>query len=85
MQQHNGVLEKNICVVCRAHAVRKCGICEIVHYCCIEHLKADWDNHKLTCVPVNVVAKLVYKMSSVVLDDDKDALMLLIEKHPNVL
>ena len=48
------------CAVCgstgSAHLSRwlsSCGRCLKVHYCCAEHQRAHWAEHKLVCQPVD--------------------------------
>lgn len=31
--------------------LRMCSRCKSAHYCCVEHQKEDWPNHKLNCKP----------------------------------
>nr|CAI5824243.1 unnamed protein product [Callosobruchus analis] len=45
------------CAVCQKEATQKCGSCHGVYYCCREHQKADWKNHKKVCRPFKVTIK----------------------------
>lgn len=38
------------CAVCAStEALKCCGRCRTVFYCCVEHQKADWKAHKAFC------------------------------------
>ncbi|XP_072400359.1 SET domain-containing protein SmydA-8 isoform X1 [Diabrotica undecimpunctata] len=46
--------EENKCQVCQKPADQRCGGCHSVHYCCKEHQKNDWKQHKKHCKPFKV-------------------------------
>ena len=37
------------CAVCGRYARKWCGRCKALAYCCMEHQKEDWKNHKKIC------------------------------------
>lgn len=46
--------EDSKCEVCQNPAEHRCGSCHDAHYCCKEHQKIDWKNHKRNCRPFKV-------------------------------
>ncbi len=41
----------NKCVHCSAtEKLKQCGSCKSALYCSVEHQKADWSTHKITCL-----------------------------------
>lgn len=37
------------CEVCQCDASLRCGACKAIFYCCKDHQKEDWKNHKPNC------------------------------------
>lgn len=42
-------ISKNSCKVCRKQTKFRCSGCHKVYYCCEEHSKLDWAQHKKEC------------------------------------
>ena len=42
-------IKNNECGFCREHGKLKCTRCKLMYYCCKDHQKADWKNHKSFC------------------------------------
>ena len=38
------------CNVCGKEATKFCSKCKLIYYCCVEHQRSDWKNHKKTCL-----------------------------------
>ncbi len=47
-------MEKKICVVCGERGLQLCSGCRAVHYCCKDHQKSHWPDHKLNCRPYRI-------------------------------
>ncbi len=43
-------MEKKCCAVCGGKAPHRCSGCKEVHYCSLDHQKANWKEHQLNCV-----------------------------------
>ena len=41
---------EKVCNVCKKEALKVCSRCKAVFYCCVEHQKDDWKQHKPNCV-----------------------------------
>lgn len=44
----------NKCAICNQSAPFKCTACKSVWYCCADHQKKDWKNHKSMCRPFRI-------------------------------
>ncbi|XP_066261854.1 SET domain-containing protein SmydA-8-like [Euwallacea similis] len=42
------------CEVCKAVCTQKCSQCKSVYYCCSEHQRENWKDHKADCFPYEV-------------------------------
>lgn len=42
------------CAVCNKNSTQRCSNCRKVSYCCKDHQKADWKNHKPDCFPAEI-------------------------------
>ncbi|KAK6617047.1 hypothetical protein RUM44_005404 [Polyplax serrata] len=47
--------DRFMCEVCGEPSRFKCSSCQAVHYCCKDHQKEDWKNHKSTCFSYKIV------------------------------
>ncbi|XP_037828330.1 SET domain-containing protein SmydA-8 [Lucilia sericata] len=45
----------NPCTICKTETKNSCSNCKQVFYCCVEHQKQDWKNHKKNCHPYKIV------------------------------
>lgn len=45
---HTNPLVSKHCKVCRMECKKKCA-CKLVYYCCVNHQRQDWKNHKKVC------------------------------------
>lgn len=43
------------CAVCGVAASNKCAACSLVVYCSKKHQKSHWKDHKVECVPYEVI------------------------------
>ena len=75
-------LKKNKCVVCHAPAISKCGKCSLVYYCCREHQKTNWKNHKLSCVVTNKVITIQNKLRCAISSSDISIVTHILDKNP---
>mmetsp|Transcript_48089 Transcript_48089/g.121046 ORF Transcript_48089/g.121046 Transcript_48089/m.121046 type:complete len:454 (+) Transcript_48089:113-1474(+) len=51
VHERRSILSAKTCQVCGHLGSSRCARCKLVSYCCREHQKLDWANHKLSCVP----------------------------------
>lgn len=49
----------NPCAICKTETKNSCSNCKQVFYCCVEHQKQDWKNHKKNCHPYKVEIELL--------------------------
>ena len=56
---------------CRAVASHMCARCKSVNYCCVEHQKADWANHKIRCKKICNQRKSVERQKKRMMDGGK--------------
>lgn len=54
MDQHMNDKKEGQCAVCQTVTDKKCTACWDVYYCCTEHQRADWKQHKLLCAKFEV-------------------------------
>jgi len=76
--------QRRECLVCRktegdGTTLSSCGRCLAAFYCCREHQKADWPNHRSACVPHALKAVIVTPV--VRTEDERKAAALIHKKN----
>ena len=41
--------ESKLCFICQKPSDKYCSACKKAYYCCVEHQKEHWKQHKLEC------------------------------------
>lgn len=59
--ENRGLFNINRCFTCSKSAVettlKRCGACKMISYCCEDHQRKDWKNHKTFCGVIKRVEK----------------------------